>query len=109
MSKDGPIITLSGSPASSVPSSASQSSAFSVTPEYIRDDRKLLGGNPEDWRHQNKWARSCKERTLDSELCRLINKYMSSMLSDDKCRRMTAIAIMVLAVFGLYHVLIFVL
>lgn len=51
-------------------------------------------------------VKSCKEKTLESEICRTINGYVSSCLSDDRCRRVIAIIIMLLAVVGLVHILV---
>lgn len=88
--------TTSASPVS--PSSDSQSSI------------ELL-----DWRDQKNLAkthkklkerfRNCRDKTLESELCRTINKFLNNCMSDDQYRRVIAIAIIILAIIGFTHIL----
>lgn len=99
----------SPSPAAST-ASQSPSSAPQYTSDPTTTDDEVQPLNVKSISRKRRYLKerikSCKDRTLESKLCRSINKFFKSCLSDDKLRRFTAIAIMVLAVIGLYHVII---
>lgn len=103
MSRKEQVISIPSSPASSVSLSPEPSPRSPITP---RETRSLLASEASKQRtYLKERFRTCREKTLESELCRTINQYLRSGLSDDRCRRITAIVILVLAVIGLYHVL----
>lgn len=105
MSKNDEIISIPFSPPSSG-SPASSSSVAPSSPEASEETNKPLVKGSNRRRYLREKLGKCKDKTLESELCRTINKYVTKCLSDDKCRRITAITIMILAVIGVYHILI---
>lgn len=99
----------------SIPSSPASTSTSSASPESpVHNDKKenkmLLKLDNSDQskktnRYLKKRLRSCREKTLESEICKTIQKFFSSCMSDDNCRRIIAIVIMILAVIGLFHII----
>jgi hypothetical protein len=115
MSKNDEVIPIPESPAGATttptftdietPGTSAPSSAASNSDAPLR--RNLIEKQP-DQRDKNKLSKRlkrCRDKTLESELCRTINKYAKSLMSDDQCRRSTAIVILILAVIGVYHIL----
>lgn len=110
MVKTDEIIAIPRSPTASTssersapPTSASSDSDLSDGPlESLRDKRSLL--RQQSRQIQDRFKR-CREKTLESELCRTISRSLRSCMSDDQSRRVIAIAIIILACIGLWHVL----
>lgn len=98
-----PTISDIETPPRSPASSAASNSPASDAP-LQRDPPKRQSGH-KDTRDLSNRLKRCRDKTLESELCRTINKYARRLMSDDQCRRATAIAIIIFAVIGLYHVL----
>lgn len=91
-------------PATPTPSETSSGSSVDLLTN--NDTIKQITSNLKDRRrHIEKRMKSCREKTLESEICRTINKYVTRMMSDDNCRRITALVIIVFAIIGLWHVL----
>lgn len=107
MVQNDQIISIPSSPASTSTSSASTDSSVANN-ETTKDKKLLLKSNDSNKtkRYLRERARSCRQKTLESEICRTIQKYTTSCLSDDRCRRIIAIAIMILAIIGLYHIIV---
>lgn len=114
MAKTDQIISIPSSPSSSsdissVGITSSASSSPSPPPTDYTAIQNKTTKSPRNRQNLKDKLKRCKDKTLESELCLTMNRFLSSMLSDDQCRRVIAITIMILAVIGLYHILVIVL
>lgn len=109
MARKEEIISIPSSPASTntepSPSSVASSTEteYPSSPKADRTERKLKNLQK---LHIHDRLKKCRDKTLESEICRTMSRFMRNCMSDDQSRRFIAIAIMILAVIGLYHVLI---
>lgn len=108
--KKAEVISMPASP-SSVSSNASTTtdvstgSTDSLLTDKPKDLIKLSKSLSKKRRYLTEKVRECRDNTMECTVCKTINKYLKILLSDENCRRITAVAILLFAIIGFYHVL----